>query len=276
MEAAESLLRVSNLHKSFGSRRVLDGVSLTLNRGEIYGFLGRNGSGKTTTIKAILGLRTVDSGEIRNSARRVGFLPDVPTYYPWMRADEFLRYCGNICGLRRAALEDRVEQLLDLAKLAGQPQKIMDFSRGMRQRLGIAQALIDAPELLILDEPTSALDPIGRHDVLSMIEALRGQATVLFSTHLLNDAEKVCDRVGILHEGKIVAEGTLNDLLKGADQRTRLIVSPRTHDSGENEEAHSMEDLHTAIANTGWIVEACEQERHNLEEVFISATGGGK
>lgn len=263
-----ALLKVTNLHKSFGSKTVLNGVSLALQPGEVYGFLGRNGSGKTTTIRAILGLSNTDSGKVTISANRVGFLPDVPTYYPWMRADEFLKYCGHLCGLRGTALNNRVELLINLAKLTGQTQKIMDFSRGMRQRLGIAQALIDAPELLILDEPTSALDPIGRHDVLSMIEALKGQATVLFSTHLLNDAEKVCDRVGILHNGKVVTEGPLNHLLKGTNERLHLVVSPSTRDGYSNQSG-----LQSAIAQTGWVIESTVPEHRSLEEVFIAATG---
>lgn len=263
-----SVLKVSNLHKSFGPKTVLNGVSLALQPGEIYGFLGRNGSGKTTTIRAILGLGSTDSGEVTISANRVGFLPDVPNYYPWMRADEFLKYCGHLCGLRGTALNNRVELLLNLAKLTGQTQKIMDFSRGMRQRLGIAQALIDAPELLILDEPTSALDPIGRHDVLSMIAALKGQATVLFSTHLLDDAEKICDRVGILHNGKVITEGPLDHLLKGTNERLHLVVSPSASDGSSNQS-----ELQSAIAQTGWVIDSTVPENRSLEEVFIAATG---
>ncbi|MCQ9170953.1 ABC transporter ATP-binding protein [Corynebacterium amycolatum] len=263
-----TVLEVTDLHKSFGSKTVLDGVSLTLEPGEIYGFLGRNGSGKTTAIRAILGLTSIDSGELKITAKRVGFLPDVPTYYPWMRADEFLKYCGRLCGLRGAVLDNRVELLLSLAKLTGQSQRVMDFSRGMRQRLGIAQALIDAPELLILDEPTSALDPIGRHDVLSMIKALRGQATVLFSTHLLNDAEKICDRVGILHDGKIVAEGPLSHLLTPTSERLHLVVSPGAHDKSS-----TSSKLQSAINRSGWVVESSQPEHRSLEEVFIAATG---
>lgn len=266
-----TLLSVTDLHKSFGTRKVLNGVSLALRPGEIYGFLGRNGSGKTTAIRAILGLTSIDSGDLRVSANRVGFLPDVPTYYPWMRADEFLRYCGRLCGLRGTALENRVELLLSLARLTGQSQRVMDFSRGMRQRIGIAQALIDAPELLILDEPTSALDPIGRHDVLSMIDALRGQATVLFSTHLLADAEKVCDRVGILHEGKIVTEGTLDHLLTDRSDSLHLVVSP-----GKHGDSSDPSRLRSAINRAGWVVESTMPEHRNLEEVFLATTGEGK
>nr|WP_120491606.1 ATP-binding cassette domain-containing protein [Corynebacterium lactis] len=275
---AASVLTVAGLRKEFGSRRVLDGVDFHLRQGEIYGFLGRNGSGKTTTIKAILNLISINAGEITTTAKRIGFLPDVPVYYPWMRADQFLRYCGRLYGLSGSELEQRVSALLDLARLSNQPQRIMDYSRGMRQRLGIAQALINGPELLILDEPTSALDPVGRHDVLAMIEALRGQATVLFSTHLLGDAEKVCDRVGILHRGQIVLEGPLAQLSKTSEHKLSLTVVQSQHLSQmqpllDNAEPQVLpSELETAIGRSGWKVIAAAPQQRSLEELFIEAT----
>lgn len=209
-------IHITDLHKSYDGRKILDGLSLTVRPGEVYGFLGRNGAGKTTAIRILLGLARADAGLVTvlgytddGYRSRVGFVPDVPSYQPWMRAPEFLRFCGRLTGLRGRELEQRIDLLLALSRLTGAGQKIMDFSRGMRQRLGIAQALLHTPDLLILDEPTSALDPVGRRDVIDMLATLRdevGGVTVFFSTHLLADAEKICDRVGILHTGRLVAE----------------------------------------------------------------------
>lgn len=258
------VLSVRGLNKSFRDNSVLTGLDLSVRKGEVYGFLGRNGSGKTTTIKIILGLSRPDAGTVSINAGSIGFLPDVPAYHPWMRADEFLRYCGKLSGLRGRALESRVDMLLSLSKLSGQTQKIMDFSRGMRQRLGMAQALINAPDLLILDEPTSALDPLGRRDVLDMIQELKGKATVMFSTHLLDDAERVCDRVGILQGGRLIVEAPIGELTTGDSSSIDLVVSP----IGDSERPR----LEHAIAEAGWKLERSTPHRRSLESAFVAYT----
>jgi ABC-2 type transport system ATP-binding protein len=200
---------------------------MSVTKGTVFGFLGPNGAGKTTTVRMLLGFARPTSGtiavlgetisgardtELAHLRGRIGFLPDVPGFYPWMRAADVLAFAGSLVGVRGATLRSRTDDLLGLAGLTDVPQKVGSYSRGMRQRLGIAQALIGAPDLLVLDEPTSALDPIGRKGVLDMVSALRGRATVFFSTHILSDVERVCDEVAILDQGRLVTQGTVDDL----------------------------------------------------------------
>jgi len=216
-------LELRELAKHYGTVRALDGVDLEVPRGSVFGFLGPNGAGKTTALRILTGLSRPSSGEARvlghdvvsatDEVRgRIGYLPDVPGFYPWMTARELLRFAGRLFGLSGRTLEQRVAALLDLAGLAGVDNRVGGYSRGMRQRLGVAQALINAPELLMLDEPTSALDPIGRKSVLDMVASLAGRTTVFFSTHILSDVERVCDTVAILHEGRVAAQAPIGEL----------------------------------------------------------------
>ena len=163
----------------------------------------------------------------------IGFLPDVPAFYKWMTAPQYLRFAGSLFGLRGDVLDARVAALLDLAGLAGVGTRIGGFSRGMKQRLGVAQALINAPKLLLLDEPTSALDPMGRKDVLDMLTTLRGRTTVFFSTHILADVERVCDTVAILDFGRVVAQAPIEELKAryGQQKVCLLYTSPSPRDS---------------------------------------------
>lgn len=227
-------IEIRGLTKAYGEKRALDNVDLAVPEGSVFGFLGPNGAGKTTTLRILTGLAKPTSGEARVFGRDVthatnevrsdiGFLPDVPGYYGWMTAPEFLRFAGRLFGLSGAELDRRVDALLDLAGLTGVKTKVGGYSRGMKQRLGVAQALINAPKLLMLDEPTSALDPIGRKEVLDMIASLGGRTTVFFSTHILSDVERVCDRVAILHEGRVVTQATMGEL-KSRYGDTRLVL----------------------------------------------------
>ncbi len=214
-------IEVAGLRKVYRGVAALDGVDLTVPEGSIFGFLGPNGAGKTTTLRILNGLGRPSDGTVRvfghdagtqQVRAMTGFLPDVPGFYDWMTAEEFLRFAGGLFGLDRPTLDDRVAVLLDLAGLAGVKTRVGGFSRGMKQRLGVAQALINAPRLLMLDEPTSALDPIGRRDVLEMVLSLKGRTTVFFSTHILADVERVCDTVAILDHGKVVTQASITDL----------------------------------------------------------------
>jgi ABC-2 type transport system ATP-binding protein len=218
-------IATSALTKRYGDKLALDSVDLVVPEGSIFGFLGANGAGKTTTLRLLTGLAHPTSGSVTvlggdvasagNPARaEIGFLPDVPAFYEWMTAEDFLRFAGRLFRLGGAPLRERIDMLLDLAGLRGTRTKIGEYSRGMKQRLGIAQALINAPRLLLLDEPTSALDPMGRRDVLDMVASLRGRTTVFFSTHILGDVERVCDTVAILDHGRIVAGGPIDELKK--------------------------------------------------------------
>jgi len=216
-------LELVGLTKEFGGKRALDAVDLSVADGSIFGFLGPNGAGKTTALRIVTGLARPTSGTVRvlgqdvatagNAVRaQLGFLPDVPAFYEWMTAPEFMRFVGGLFGLEHRILNQRTAMLLDIAGLAGVTTRIGGYSRGMKQRLGIAQALINAPRLLLLDEPTSALDPIGRKDVLDMLDALRGRATIFFSSHILGDVERVCDTVAILNHGRVLTQSSMHEL----------------------------------------------------------------
>jgi len=217
------VLRMQNLSKNFGETQVIKGISLAVPEGSVFGFLGANGAGKTTTMKMALGLLKPCGGEVfvcgervrfgmTDTNRYVGYLPDVPEFYTYMRPKEYLRLCGEVAGLSAAAIKSRSKKLLELVGLSETNKKIGSFSRGMKQRLGVAQALINQPKLLICDEPTSALDPVGRKEILDILKQIRGETTVIFSTHILSDVERICDRAALLHGGKIVLEGSLADL----------------------------------------------------------------
>ena len=218
-------LIIENLSKSFGSNRIIDSISLSVPQGSIFGFLGENGAGKTTTMKMILGLLKKDDGIIKvcgeevyygetKTNRFIGYLPDVPAFYGYMKPIEYLKLCGEITGMDGKILKRRIEELLNLVGLENN-KKIGGFSRGMKQRLGIAQALLNEPKLLICDEPTSALDPVGRKEILDILLKIKGKSTVIFSTHILSDVEKICDSIAILHKGNIALSGEVEKLKQG-------------------------------------------------------------
>lgn len=220
------VLTISNLQKRFGDMQVLKGVSLSVPEHSVFGFVGKNGAGKTTAMKAVLGLLEPDGGEIfvagepvrfgqTPTNRHIGYLPDVPEFYGYMTPAEYLRFCGRITGMEPKRIQSRSAELLELVGLGGENHHIRGFSRGMKQRLGIAQALLNRPKLLICDEPTSALDPVGRKEILDILLAAREQTTVLFSTHILSDVERICTDAAVLHNGVIALQGPLSKLREG-------------------------------------------------------------
>jgi ABC-2 type transport system ATP-binding protein len=217
-------------------RPVLQSVSLSVPRGEVFGFLGANGAGKTTTLKILLGLMFPDGGSARilgapladRSWRgRVGYLPEHPYFYDYLTASEYLEYAGALFGLDPAERRRRSGELLQRLGLTGADKvPLRRYSKGMLQRLGIAQALINDPELVFLDEPMSGLDPIGRRLVRDVILDLKAKGkTVFFSTHILPDAEVLCDRVGLLEGGKLVNQGPLSQILKMDVSHVEVLVS---------------------------------------------------
>ena len=219
------ILTIKSLHKSFGDKSVLCGLDLSVPEHSVYGFVGRNGAGKTTTMKAILGLLKTDGGEIYVAGERVsygqtptnrfiGYLPDVPEFYSFMTAREYLALCGESLNMKKSEIGARTEELLTLVGLADENHRIKGYSRGMKQRLGIAQALFARPKLLICDEPMSALDPIGRKEILDLLYSVREQTTVLFSTHILSDVERICTDVALINDGKIAMRGTVDELMR--------------------------------------------------------------
>jgi ABC-2 type transport system ATP-binding protein len=302
-------IEIRGLRKTYGDAIALDKVDLQVPEGAVFGFLGPNGAGKTTTLRILTGLARPTAGTARvfgkdvvgasNEVRAdIGFLPDVPGYYGWMRADEYLAFAGRLFGLSGAALGSRVEALLDLAGLTGVDAAVGDFSRGMKQRLGVAQALINSPRLLMLDEPTSALDPMGRKDVLDMIRALRGRTTVFFSTHILTDVERVCDRVAVLHRGSVVTQSTIDELKSvGGDRRVVIEVPEDAADLAARLDGEpwcdscevegfrivrcGTTDLEAArraiprvIADLGVGLVRMYTEEPTLEDVFVELVGG--
>lgn len=216
-------LKIENLHKSFGKNKIINGLSMSISKNTIFGFLGKNGAGKTTTMKMILGFLKKDEGSIKvfgeevsfgqsKTNQFIGYLPDVPEFYGYMTAKEYLNLCGSITGLSKNEIENKSEELLELVGLRDVNKRISGYSRGMKQRLGIAQALLNSPKLLICDEPTSALDPLGRKEILDIILKIKDSTTVIFSTHILSDVEAICDHVVVLDKGKNVLEGSIDEL----------------------------------------------------------------
>lgn len=204
------ILQISHVSKAFGKNQVLKNLTFSVPEHSVFGFIGQNGAGKTTTMKMILGLLRADQGEILvngekvvygrgDTCRHIGCLPDVPEFYSFMTPAEYLDLCGQVTGMGRQEIRKRSGELLCQVGLEGVNRRIGGFSRGMKQRLGIAQALMNSPRLLICDEPTSALDPVGRKEILEILQSVREHTTVLFSTHILSDVERICDRIGFLH-----------------------------------------------------------------------------
>ncbi|AEV68487.1 ABC transporter ATP-binding protein [Acetivibrio clariflavus] len=221
------MIRIENLVKSYGKHQVLKGVNIEVKEGEVYGFIGQNGAGKSTTMNILAGLIGFQKGKcfvngknIQNIKNRpnndVGYLPEDPKFYPYMNALEYLEFIGSMRGDSKKQIIEKSERMLDLVKLTKAAKRaIGGYSRGMKQRLGIAVAIYNDPKVLLLDEPSSALDPEGRRDVVDIISTLKSQGkTIFLSTHILNDIERVCDRVGILSNGQIVLEENIHQLMK--------------------------------------------------------------
>ena len=298
---AQNMLEIKGLYKSFGDKAVLRGLSLTVPEHSIYGFIGKNGAGKTTTMKAVLGLLAADAGEIFVNGERVefgqtatnrfiGYLPDVPEFYGFMTAAEYLTFCGEIAEMPPAEIKERTKELLSLVGLAGETHRIRGFSRGMKQRLGIAQALLGNPRLLICDEPTSALDPVGRKEILDILLSVRDRTTVLFSTHILTDVERICTDVAFLNNGVVEVCGPLADV-KSKYRKNEYMIEPerpsdipillgefrgmRSVDEGRvtfGENAHSASAVLRFVAERDIPVMKIERVEPSLEDLFMEVT----
>ena len=291
------MLTLSHIAKRFGEKQVLRDVSFSVPEHTVFGFVGQNGAGKTTAMKLILGLLTSDSGEISvngmpvrygntETDRFVGYLPDVPEFYPYMTPGEYLRFCGEIIGMPAKEIRMRSEELLCLVGLEKENRRIKGFSRGMKQRLGIAQALFGRPRLLICDEPTSALDPAGRKELLDILVNAKEQTTVLFSTHILSDVEHICDEIAFLHDGRIVLQGSLGEvrtikktaaaeleLERSEDVQTLLSVFPYLKSTGQNslllEDAGHLPDVLHVLADKRMPIVRIERQEASLEDLFM-------
>ena len=228
------MLQISDLSIKFKDKEVLKGLNLNVPTNSVFGFVGKNGAGKTTTMKIILGLLKPDNGKVyvngeevsygyTHTNKYIGFLPDVPEFYSFMTAEEFLKFCAEITEIKKEAINNRIKEVLTLVGLENEKHKIKGFSRGMKQRLGIAQALLNRPKLLICDEPTSALDPIGRKEILDILKSVSGETTVLFSTHILSDVERICTDVAIINDGVIEICGKLNEI-KNMNPKEEIVL----------------------------------------------------
>ncbi|MGG3470103.1 ABC transporter ATP-binding protein [Neobacillus pocheonensis] len=300
-----SLVQISGLKKSFQGTEVINGLDFSLEKGKCIALLGPNGAGKTTTLRMLSGLMAPTSGTItftdakkgEDIRRFIGYLPQFPVFYEWMSGFEFLTYVGKLAGLSHKQAK---EQSLDLLQLVGildaKNRRVGKYSGGMKQRLGIAQALIHRPELIMLDEPVSALDPIGRREVLDLLEGLKKETTILFSTHILNDAEEVCDEILFLHNGKIVESGTM-EVLRDRHQQSKIDLIFKTHSDeyGEfftnheltqsvnmdgNRLSINVKDIELArrsflqqISEKNWPLEKFELSSMTLEDVFMKVVG---
>ena len=268
---------LTKIFKDFWMRTkatAVDGITFNIQKGELFGLLGPNGSGKSTTIKLILGLLNTTRGRLTVFGREphdvavkrfIGFLPEESYLYPYLNSTETLDYYGRLYGIGRKIRKRRSEELLEMVGLSQVAHRqVGEFSKGMMRRIGLAQALINDPELLILDEPTSGLDPIGTRQVKDLLVELKNRGkTILLSSHLLSDVEDVCDRMAILYGGKIHAEGTADELLVDSDHT--LIRMPRIRNDGTISQIESI-----LAQNEGTSIESVEQPRQNLESFFIN------
>ena len=293
-------IRTQELAKRYGSITALAGLTMTIPRGDIFGFLGPNGAGKTTAVKLLLGLTppTAGHGEVlgaaigdRDALRRVGYLPELFRYQSWLSAREVLALHCELAGLDRAAWQREIEDALAIVGLADRGSgRVGTFSKGMQQRLGLGVALLGAPDLVVLDEPTSALDPVGRHDVREIIRGLGERGTTVFlNSHLLSEVEQVCHRVAIVDRGRVVAEGTLDELLGGDTVRIRVTDLDRTAKTGLSRfgqlddegdwlvirgiDTERVPELVADIVRLGGRVHAVEPRHESLEDRFLRLLG---
>lgn len=307
-------IKCEGLTKRYGNVVALDSLDLSIKERSIFGFLGPNGAGKTTTIKLLVGLSNPTAGRARVAGQevtpeaiglreKIGYLPEVPAFYNWMNGLEFLSFVGELHHLSKAEIKNRSDELLELVELKEAiKRRIGGYSRGMRQRLGIAQALMNKPEALFLDEPCSALDPIGRREVLELIKRLSAGATVFMSTHILSDVERVCDSVGIINQGKLVMTSSMVELqhkytrsvfeLEFEEDASLLVAElqavpwmdkvEQIEVSGAPALRIQVTDINTAKRELPAIVTASgltllryELTLPNLEDIFIELVAGG-
>jgi ABC-2 type transport system ATP-binding protein len=274
MNADDTIIHTINLTKTYKGVNALKSVNLKVARNSIFGFLGPNGAGKTTTIRILLGLARPTAGQglvfgqdvVRDSIairRRTGYLAQDPHYYGQMSAREVLRFtAGFFYAGPNDTLEARIEETLDLVGLDGKADRpVKNFSGGERQRLGIAQAQINYPDLLILDEPAASLDPMGRHDVLEVMERLRKHTTIFYSTHILEDVQRVSDTVAILNHGELIAQAPIDELLSTNGTTTYTL-----------EMKGNVEQAHARLAAQPWVLsmaQSAQRDGHSTWQISV-------
>ena len=303
-------IQLTGLQKTYGQVKALDGLDLEVPAGSVFGFLGPNVAGKTTTLRILAGLAAANSGSVEINGKivkafsannEIGYLPEEPAFYPWMTPQETLNYYAGIFGLTAKDSRARTSALLEQVGLKdAAKRRVGGFSRGMRQRLGLAQALINRPLILLLDEPVSALDPMGRKEVLELIESLSKECTILMSTHILADAERVCDTLAILDHGRRLLQSDLKTLM--AHYATPQLDLEFANDQVENLEKVAEHIHHIASVSTvkvegrvlrltvtnikmaqadvmkamlaqSWRFERLDVVKPSLEEIFVRLVG---
>jgi ABC-2 type transport system ATP-binding protein len=294
--AGTPAVKTVELTKRFGHTVALAGLSMTVPRGEVFGFLGPNGAGKTTAVKLLLGLLKPSSGEgwllgrpvgDLRTRRHIGYLPELFRYQGWLSAAEVLALHCELAPLPRSSWKDEINATLETVGLSDRANdRIGTFSKGMQQRLGLGAALLGEPELVFLDEPTSALDPVGRHDVREIIRGLASRGTAVFlNSHLLSEVEQVCDRVAVVDHGRVIAAGTMDELLGGTAVRVRatgltqadknrLSEYGRIDDEGDqltfaNLEPDRVPELVATIVSMGGRVYEVAPRHQTLEDRFL-------
>ncbi len=261
--------------------RALDGLTLQVQKGEIFGFLGPNGAGKTTTLKLLVNLLRPTSGEarilgepVRSVAmrRRIGYLPENPYFYDYLTAEELLTYAGSLFGIRQPVLGRKVATLIETVGLEdSRTQQLRKFSKGMVQRIGLVQALINDPEVVFLDEPMSGLDPLGRMEVRQVIASLKSRGvTVFFSSHILPDVEALCDRVAIMNKGRLLQAGALREILQVRIQGHEVILS-----NAGSEDAAALKEMCDEVAPIGDRVHLRAGNPRQLQSVLSYSLGRG-
>jgi ABC-2 type transport system ATP-binding protein len=306
--AAVNAIEVRGLRKAYGRKVALHDLTLTVRPGEVFGFLGPNGAGKTTTIKILTGLVSATAGEARIFGRpvadrlaraRVGYLPEHFRFHDWLTGSDLLDFHGRLSDLSAAERRERIPEVLRLVGLTGRgDERVRGYSKGMQQRLGLAQAILHRPDLVLLDEPSSALDPVGRREVRDLIRHLRAEGVTIFlNSHLLGEVEMVCDRVAIVDKGRVVRSGSLAEVVGGAPEvrltvdRTDAGLLAALGQHGEVLNVEPTDSGHTAIvlgisdleqvpnvARTvmaqGVALYGLVPSRRSLEEVFVSLVEG--
>ncbi len=267
-------VEIQEVHKGFpghwgrGGVYAVRGVSLTIPEGGVYGLIGPNGSGKSTIMKALVGLLAPDAGSCRvfgrpataaANRREIGFLPENPYFYKFLTGEETVRFYGRLCGLGGRELRIRVAEMLELTGLAeAAHRRLGGYSKGMLQRIGLAQALVQRPRLLVLDEPTAGVDPIGSREIRDIILNLKAQGmTVFLCSHLLEQVQEICDRVGILYQGCLIAEGSMDELTR--DERCREVTL--------REPSSELLEQIRHLAGDAWVGDV--PARNSLESVFL-------
>jgi ABC-2 type transport system ATP-binding protein len=227
------MIEISNLTKRYGKEIVVDNLSLTIQRGEVFGFLGQNGAGKTTTIKMIVGITTPDGGNITIGGKsfqdvsmreKIGFMPEAPYFYERLTGLEFLKFCGELFKQNKKTYEEYGEILKTVGIYDARNKKISAYSKGMKQRLGFAQTMVNDPDYVFLDEPLDGLDPLGRKEIKEVIKKLKKDGkTVFFNSHILFDTEELCDKIGIIDKGKLLYGGSVKDFCQGRPLEEKFV-----------------------------------------------------